>query len=163
MDNIVRKTGLVYGLIGSVFLIGLYIYLSENQILTGGLYAVLIYLIPMLLAIIAQVHSKFKLNQFIDLKSAMVAYVVCIGLICLSKLIIVYLIFNELYPEMQDIALQTYAERKAELQAQGIEVGEMVADFSLKTSLISIAMEFLGYLIPGFIIALVIKKKPAAA
>jgi archaellum component FlaF (FlaF/FlaG flagellin family) len=117
----------------------------------------------MLLAIIAQIHSKFKLNQFIDVKSAMAAYVVCIALICLTKVVMVYLIFNELYPEMQDVAAQAYAERRAELKAQGVEIGEMQADFSLKASLVNIAIEFLGYLIPGFIIALVIKKKPAAA
>ncbi len=153
----------MYGLIGSTFIVAIYVYLSENQVLSGGFYAVLIYLVPMLLAIIAQIHSKFKLNQFIDVKSAMAAYVVCIALICLTKVVMVYLIFNELYPEMQDVAAQAYAERRAELKAQGVEIGEMQADFSLKASLVNIAIEFLGYLIPGFIIALVIKKKPAAA
>jgi hypothetical protein len=163
LDKVVRNTGLMYGLIGSTFIVAIYVYLSENQVLSGGFYAVLIYLVPMLLAIIAQIHSKFKLNQFIDVKSAMAAYVVCIALICLTKVVMVYLIFNELYPEMQDVAAQAYAERRAELKAQGVEIGEMQADFSLKASLVNIAIEFLGYLIPGFIIALVIKKKPAAA
>lgn len=164
MDSTVKKTGLTYGLIGAVIVAALHMYMWQVREVDNGLVSMALYLIPLLMGIGSQIQSKFKLNQFISLRQGVLAYIVAIGIVFVLESLTIYLIFKVLDPSMQDVMAEAQREQYELRKERGENIGEpMPADYSIGGFVASTALKFLIYTVFGIIMALVIKKKPAAA
>ncbi|MGB3590065.1 MAG: DUF4199 family protein [Nonlabens sp.] len=160
MDHIIKKMGLLYGLVGVFVVSGIHIYMWQIRQVDNALITLALYMIPLILGFGAQVHSKFKLSQYITMRQGVLAFVTCVGLIFFFESIVIYLIFKIWDPSMQDVMLQAQNERRQLLIDQGQQVGEVIpANYSKGGFAASTALKFLIYTIAGILMALILKKK----
>lgn len=80
----------------------------------------------------------------------------------LAELIMNYLIYVQIDPGAQEKIAELYLKNKELMEAQGIKtMDSMTRTISLKSLSSVAALNFLIYMIPGLIVAFVMRKKPA--
>lgn len=160
MDSIVKKTGLIFGIIGGVLFAANYIIIWKNEIFSDALYGTILRLFPIIMGIGAQIVSKLKLKNYISFKQGVIAFVICTAIMLSSELIVNYLIYVQIDPEAQERIEEIYQQNKEALEAQGLKAMEEVKrTITFSTLAIQTALSFLIYLIPGMITALAMRKK----
>lgn len=164
MDKVVKKIGLLFGIVGGATFVVNYLIIWQNEIFGNALYGTILRLLPLLLGIAAQVTSKIKLNNIISFKQAVIPFVICTAIMLVTELIMNYLIYVVIDPGAQEKIMQLYLKNKELMEAQGVKTMEtMQRTINLKSLSSGAALNFLIYMIPGLIVAFVMRKKPAPA
>ncbi len=162
LDNIVKKTAFIFGLVGATIIIASYVYIWQNQDFQNAGIGIFVYAVPLVIGIAAQVFSKRKLSGYLTLKQAVLAFFLSVLLIFVAEAVINYLIFVVWDPGAQETVRQLQetmvAERKATSNA-AVQVGEI--NYSAQSYLIAATSKLLFYTVIGIITALFIKKNPS--
>lgn len=159
MDAVVKKTGLILGLIGSVIIVSIYLYIWQQQDFANSGFAVVILLLPLILAFASQIFSKVKLSGYISVKQGVLAFITCIGLIFLSEAVINYLVYTVWDPGAQDLIREAQESRQAALELQGNNKADFIeVNYSASGYLLAAGTKFLMYTVLGIIMAMILRK-----
>jgi tellurite resistance protein TehA-like permease len=159
MDAIVKKTGLIFGLIGSTVITGIYLYIWQNQDFANAGFAVVILLLPLILAFGAQITSKFKMSGFISVKQGVLAFIACIGLIFFCEAVINYLVYTVWDPGAQDLIREAQESRRNALEDQGNNKADFIdVNYSISGYMLAAGTKFLMYTVVGIIMAIILRK-----
>ncbi|MGB5980640.1 MAG: DUF4199 domain-containing protein [Nonlabens sp.] len=162
MDSVVKKIGLLFGIVGGASFVVNYLIIWQNEIFGNALYGTILRLLPLLFGIAAQITSKIKLKNIITFKQAVIPFVICTAIMLLAELIMNYLIYVQIDPGAQEKIAELYLKNKELMEAQGVKtMDSMTRTISLKSLSSVAALNFLIYMIPGLIVAFVMRKKPA--
>lgn len=160
MDSIVKKTGLLFGFIGSLIIVCIYLYIWQEQQYSNAGFSVVILLLPLILAFAAQITSKVKLSSYLSFKQGVLAFIACIGLIFFFEALINYLIFVIWDPEAQDIIRETQQQRQAALEGAGNNKAQYIeVNYSISGYLLAAGTKFLMYTVVGIIMSMVLRKQ----
>lgn len=159
MDAIVKKTGLLFGALGSLIIISIYLYIWQYQDFANAGFAVVILILPLILAFGAQITSKLKMSGYMSVKQGVLAFVACIGLIFFSEAIINYLVYTVWDPGAQDLIRAAQEARQAALESQGNNKAEFIeVNYSASGYLLAAGTKFLMYTVLGIIMAMILRK-----
>lgn len=159
MDAIVKKTGLLFGALGSLIIISIYLYIWQYQDFANAGFAVVILILPLILAFGAQITSKLKMSGYMSVKQGVLAFVACIGLIFFSEAIINYLVYTVWDPGAQDLIRAAQESRQAALESQGNNKAEFIeVNYSASGYLLAAGTKFLMYTVLGIIMAMILRK-----
>jgi len=164
LDQIVKKYALIFGLLGSLIVSGIYLYLWKTPAWENVPVALSVWVVPLVFGIAAQIYCKKKLNGFLSLKQAVLAFFLCVLIIFVLESTLLYLIFVVWDPETQEI-LRSINEGAVELEkaTSNRAVQTVEADYSLKGYALGTTTKLLFYTVIGIITAFFIKKNPETA
>lgn len=161
MDQIIKKSAAILGLIGAAIIVSLYLYIWQTQDFQNVAIGIATFIIPLAIGIAAQVYSKKKLNGFLSLKQAVLAFFLSVLIIFIAEAVINYLIFVVWDPQAQEVVRELQenmvAQRRANSNA-AVQISEI--DYSAKGYLIATTSKLLFYTVIGIITAFFIKKNP---
>ncbi|AZQ44580.1 DUF4199 domain-containing protein [Nonlabens ponticola] len=163
MDNIVKKTAAIYGIIGALITIGSYVYIWQTRDFDNLSIGIGLLIVHLILAVGAQIHSKKKLGGYLSLKQAVLAFVACAAIMFLSEAIINYLIYVVWDPAAQEQVAQMTAELAEQRRANSNqEIEEATIDYTIAGYAQAAVSKLLIYTVFGIIAGLIIKKNPPA-
>lgn len=157
-DSLVKKTAVLFGLVGAAIIVACYLYIWQNADFANIALGIFIYIIPLAVGIAAQVYSKRQLGGFLSLKQAVLAFFLSVLLIFVAEAVINYMIFVVWDPEAQQtvrlVQEGMVAKEKANSNA-AVQVSEI--DYSMKGYAIATSSKLLFYTVIGIITAFFIK------
>lgn len=159
MDAIVKKIGFTLGLVGSLIIVSIYLYIWQQQDFANSGFAVVILILPLILAFASQILSKVKMSGYISVKQGVLAFIACIGIIFLSEAVINYLVYTVWDPGAQDLIRAAQESRQAALEIQGNNKADFIeVNYSASGYLLAAGTKFLMYTVLGIIMAIVLRK-----
>ncbi|BAO56606.1 DUF4199 domain-containing protein [Nonlabens marinus] len=159
MDSLVKKTGVLFGVVGAAIVIACYLYIWQNEDFANIALGIGIYIIPLAVGIAAQVYSKKRQGGLLTLKQAVLAFFLSVLIIFVGEAVINYLIFVVWDPEAQEtvrILQESMVEQEKASSNAAVQVSEI--DYSFKGYAIATASKLLFYTVIGIITAFFIKK-----
>lgn len=164
MDQIVKKNGLVLGLIGAAITISLYLYIWKNQDFQNITIGIITLIIPVAIGLASQIYSKNKLGGYITLKQTVLAFFLSVLIIFVSEAVINYLIYVVWDPGAQEtVRLMQEAMVAKEREASNAAVQVSEIDYSIKGYAKAATSKLLFYTVIGILAAFFIKKNPPQA
>ncbi len=159
MDSIVKKTGLLFGFVGSAVIVIIYLFIWKEREFSNALLSVVILLFPLILAFASQITSKVRLSGYLSFKQGVLAFIACIGMIFFFEALINYLIFVVWDPEAQDLIRDAQQLRQDAIESTGNNKAEFIeVNYSISGYMLAAGTKFLMYTVVGIIMAMILRK-----
>lgn len=171
MNALIKKTGITFGIILSVYYIifNIILFFTDATYFTKPVIGLVNMGVVVVLGILVVFFSKRKLNNLITLKEAFSSFLIMILIGFTVNISLIFILFNFVNPEAQIAANQLLLDQvSASLNASGLapneiaeklEMAKTYNNFSIETQLYSLAGSILRASLAGLLISLIFRNK----